>query len=148
MTSDDRLRLLALDEEDLAILSAHVQDAVLKVGDLQWGARDRRLVVPMNRFAWEAAAGRRRRDYQRRRSVLHFSRVDAIRSTGIDRAARDAVLELLAIRFEPSDPPSGEIFLDFAGGATIRLTVECIEAQLADLGPVWSTPRMPRHDAA
>ncbi|HEX9904538.1 MAG TPA: DUF2948 family protein [Propylenella sp.] len=145
----DGLRLIALDAEDLAVLSAYVQDAVLKVRDINWMPAERRLVMAMNRFAWEAALGRsRRRDYQRRRSALRFDRVAAVSSTGIDRAAGDAVLELLAVRFEPRRSPSGDVMLDFAGGAALRLSVECLEAQLTDLGPVWSTPHAPRHIVA
>ena len=146
MTVDDRLRLIALDGEDLAVLSAHVQDAVLKVGDMNWMPRERRFVLPMNRFAWEQESKTRRRDHQRRRAALHFARVEGIRSAGFDRNAGDQVLELLAVRFEPTDAPSGDVLLEFAGGATVSLRVECLEAQLTDLGPAWSTPVAPRHD--
>jgi hypothetical protein len=146
MTDDDLLRLIALDAEDLAILSAHLQDAILKVGDISWMPREKRVVIGMNRFAWEKARrGSRKGDYQRRRAALHFARVEAVQSTGIDREAKEAVLELLAMRFEPRDPPAGDVLLDFAGGATIRLAVECLEAQLADLGPAWSALHAPRH---
>lgn len=147
MPDDDRLRLIALDAEDLAVLSAHVQDAVLKVGEMAWLKPEKRFVIAMNRFAWETAAGgaRRRRDYQRHRAALHFERVEAVAQSGIQQEAKEAVLELLAIRFEPRDGPSGDVLIDFAGGATLRLSVECLEAQLADLGPAWSTPHAPRH---
>ncbi|HWT30056.1 MAG TPA: DUF2948 family protein [Propylenella sp.] len=150
MTDDDRLRLIALDSEDLAVLSAHVQDAVLKVGEMSWLAEEKRFVLAMNRFAWEHAVkgSRRRRDYQRRRAALHFERVEAVKFSGFDRDAREKVVELLAIRFEPRESPSGDVLLDFAGGAGIRLSVECLEAQLTDLGPAWSTPLLPRHAVA
>ncbi len=147
MTDDDRLRLIALDTEDLAILSAHVQDAVLKVGDMRWIPQEKRFVLAMNRFVWESAAKGSwfKGDYQRRRSALHFERVEAVKASGIDRDAKDSVLELLAVRFEPGESPSGDVLLDFAGGGSLRLTVECLEAQLADLGPAWSTGHAPRH---
>lgn len=146
MTDDNRLRLIALDEEDLAVLSAHAQDSVLKVSDMMWLRAEKRFVVAMNRFAWEATASAgRKREHQRRRSALHFERVEAVAQSGVDKDAKDAVLELLAIRFEPRDGPAGDILIDFAGDASIRLTVECVEAQLADLGPAWSTPHAPRH---
>ncbi len=144
MTDKDRLRLIALDAEDLAIVSAHVQDAVLKAQDINWMAKENRFVIAMNRFAWEEERGRRR-EHQRRRSALYFARVNNVKSTGIDRKAGGEVLSLLAVRFETGDAPSGEIVLDFAGGATIRLAVECVEAQLNDLGPAWSTQHAPRH---
>jgi hypothetical protein len=146
MTGDESLRLIALDADDLAIVSAYVQDAVLKVGEMIWLPREKRFVVTMKRFAWEAVmGGRRKRQYQRRLATLHFERVEWVRSIGIDPSARESVLELLAVRFEARDSPSGEVLLDFAGGGAVRLSVECLEAQLTDLGPAWSTPHAPRH---
>ena len=149
MPDDSLLRLIALDADDLAILSAHVQDAVLKVKDINWLPRERHFVLAINRFAWEAAAAgsRRKRGYQRRRSALHFARVGKVQSLGIDREAGETALELLAVRFEPVDPPSGDVVLTFAGAATIRLGVEVLEVELTDLGAVWSTPVAPRHPA-
>jgi len=146
MPDADLLRLIALDTEDLAIVSAHVQDAVLRVSDINWLAREKHFVLGMNRFVWETASGGlwRKRDYQRRRAALHFARVSKVQSIGIDRHS-DTVLELLAIRFEPTDPPSGDVVLDFAGGAAIRLSVEVLEIELTDLGPAWSTPVAPHH---
>jgi hypothetical protein len=149
MPGDDPLRLVALDAEDLAVLSAHVQDAVVKVGEMTWLAAEKRFVLMMNRFAWEAGARRARlkREYQRRRCCLHFDRIEAVRSAGIDRSAEESLLKLLAIRFEPREAPSGIVLIDFAGGATIHLSAECVEAQLADLGSAWTTPHVPRHAA-
>ena len=150
MTAADRLRLLALDAEDLAVVSAHAQDAVLRVGDLLWLPSEKRFVVSMNRFAWEAPPERRffSRRYERRRAVLHFDRVLSAASSGVETARPDAVLALLAVTFEAGDAPSGHVLLTFAGGATIRLAVECIEASLADLGPAWATAHAPRHRGA
>lgn len=73
----DRLKLIALDNEDLAIISAHCQDAVMKSGDLQYFVGEKRFSMAMNRFVWEEAS--RKSDYQRRRSVLHFERVEHVR---------------------------------------------------------------------
>jgi hypothetical protein len=147
MTAADRLRLLALDADDLAVVSAHVQDAVLRVDGLLWLPPEKRFVVSMNRFAWEIPPQRRlfARRYERRRAVLYFDRVLAVASSGVETARADAVLALLAVTFEPGDAPSGHIVLAFAGGATIRLSVECIEASLSDLGPAWATAHAPRH---
>ena len=147
MPDDELLRLVALDAEDLAVLSAHVQDAVLRVKDINWLPRDKHFVLALNRFVWEGALGAswRKREFQRRRAALHLARVEKVQSVGIDRSAEGAVLELLAIRFEPTNSPSGVVVLDFAGGATIRLSVEVVEVELTDLGPAWSTPLAPRH---
>lgn len=140
------LKLVALDEEDLAIISAHVQDSLSKVSDLDFRATENRFLIAMNRFAWETGKPRFRHKYQRRRSVLHFERVYRVEIAGIERNKGEEVLSLLAIQFVPSDPPGGQIRLVFAGGATIRLTVECIEARLSDLGPAWETGAKPVHE--
>jgi len=140
------LRLLALDEQDLGIVSAHVQDGVLKVGDIEWLPGEKRLILPMNRFVWEKKRGWFAIEHERRRAVLSFDRVLSVTSAAIDRTQADDVLSLLAIRFLPSDAPAGTIELDFAAGATMRLGVECIEARLADIGGAWRAGSMPRHD--
>ena len=139
------LKLVALDEKDLEIVSAHTQDAVMKVGDLAFLPEAKRFVAPMNRFAWEAAKGFFRRRDERRNSVLHFDRVLGAKLAGIDRSKPDEVLSLLAVRFEASDVPAGAIQLIFSGGGTIRLDVECIEARLADLGAAWQAGSRPIH---
>ncbi|WP_185984836.1 DUF2948 family protein [Aureimonas mangrovi] len=146
------LRLLAIDEEDLAIVSAHCQDAVVRTAEISFLPAEGRFVLVMNRFAWEEAGkGRRfaftrRRDYERRRAVLHFDRVRAVRQTGVLIGDPDQVLALLALRFAEDEAPSGTVELVFAGGSAIRLDVECIEAQLTDLGAAWSTQNRPDHD--
>ncbi len=143
----DRLRLIALDSEDLAVISAHLQDAVLKVGDMKWLKREGRFVLGLNRFAWETSGeGKRKRHFERRRSVLHFDRVQQVAAQNIHQERPDAVLDLLAIRFEETVTPAGEVSLIFAGGGEVKLTVECIEAQLSDLGPAWGTENRPTHD--
>lgn len=134
------LRLAALDAEDLAVVSAHMQDAVLRVGDMVWRRRAGQFALVANRFAWDEQTRR-----QRRRTGLHFDRVREVRSQGIRRDDPDAVLSLLAIGFDETDPPAGEVILTFSGGGTIRLSVECLEAQMKDLGAAWDTPHAPSH---
>lgn len=141
----DGLKLVALDETDLQIVSAHVQDAVAKVGDLDYMPAARRFVLPINRFAWEKASGVLRQHNERRSSVLAFDRVGSVRTSGILRDRPDEVLSLLAVRFLPALPPSGDIELVFSGDAGIRLSVECIEVRLADLGGAWEAASRPAH---
>ena len=148
MPDADYLKLAALDDEDLAVLSAYVQDAVLKVGEMKYLAKERRFVVSMNRFGWEKADDGPRRTYERRRAALTFDRVRGVKTSQIDRDRPDAVLELLAISFETADSPAGYVTLIFAGGGAVRIEVECIEARLADLGPAWATAMCPHHDLA
>jgi hypothetical protein len=145
MSQPDCLKLLALDDEDLSVLSAHVQDAVMKVGDMEYLPREGRFALVVNRFIWEKCDGRRA-DFERRRTALVFDRVKAARTSRLRRDRPDAVLELLAISFEPGEAPGGSLTLIFAGGAAVRLEVECIEARLADLGAAWATTAMPEHD--
>lgn len=140
------LKLCAVDDEDLAVLSAHVQDAVLKVGDMVYLPHEGRFALAMNRFIWEKASDGKRRAYERRRSALSFDRVRSVRSTRIDRGHPDAVLELLAVSFETTDTPAGKVTLVFAGGGAVQLDVEVIEARLADLGTAWATSAKPQHD--
>ena len=145
------LKLFALDAEDLEIVSAHVQDAVGRVGDMAFLPAQKRFALILNRFDWTSAGegSGSGAAYERRRAALHFERVTAAKTKDLPRHDADSVVNLLAVRFEPAaDPdraPAGTIELDFSGDATIRLDVECIEAQLSDLGPAWATSNRPEH---
>lgn len=134
------LKLTALDAEDLAVISAQMQDAVLRVGDIAYTPKKKLFALVANRFAWDEA-----RTQQRRRTGLHFGRVTAVKTLRIRQPEPDVILSLLSIGFVETDAPSGEIVLTFSGGATIRLAVECIEASLKDLGPAWETQHRPSH---
>ncbi|ASY67671.1 hypothetical protein SF83666_c02260 [Sinorhizobium fredii CCBAU 83666] len=141
----DALKLLALDEEDLGVISAHVQDAVFKVAGIHYDARRRQFSLVINRFVWETAEGKRK-NFERRRALLSFKCVTAVRSLGFDRADMEAVLDLLAVQFlVKGEGPEGTVELVLAGDALIALDVECIEAQLADTGGAWETAFRPRH---
>ena len=134
------LKLTALDAEDLGIISAHMQDAVVKLGAVSHLERGKQFALIANRFAWMAE------NPERRRTGLRFARVLGVKSSRIRQGDSEAILSLLAIAFEPGDPPSGAIVLTFSGGGAIRLEVECIEAELRDLGPAWAAARQPEHD--
>ena len=142
----DQLKLAALDQEDLQVLSAHLQDAVLIVADIRYLPKEKKAVFVMNRFVWDKEADKRSKQHERRRSALAFAQVKAMRAQNINQMAKGAVLELLAVTFEPGEEPSGTIHLAFAGGGSLALDVECIEAQLSDLGAAWSTSNLPHHD--
>jgi hypothetical protein len=142
----ERLKLAALDAEDLEVLSAHLQDAVLTVGDIRYMPKANKAVFAVNRFVWDKPADKRSGAHERRRAALAVSRVRSMKASNIRQDAKSAVLELLAVRFEEDAAPAGRIRLDFAGGGTLLLEVECIEVQLADLGAAWSTQNLPQHD--
>lgn len=141
------LKLIALDDEDLKILSAHLQDAVLHVGDMTFIPRERRFAAIANRFNWLEAesAAANGNAYERRQCAIRFERVRHAQLKNICLDRGSDVLELLTIIFEPSHQPSGHVTLLFAGGGAIRLYVDCIEAELRDLGPAWKTSNRPSH---
>jgi hypothetical protein len=139
------LKLIALDPEDLQVLSCHLQDAVIRVGDMAYLKAEMRFAAIANRFDWERAARDDSGAYQRRRAGLRFERVKAARIQGFDLNSKDTALELLALTFETAEDPSGAITLHFAGGGAVRLEVECIEAELRDLGAAWRASSKPVH---
>ncbi len=138
------LKLIAHDQDDIAVVSAHLQDAVVKVSDILWRPAEKRLVIALNRFDWEAC-GEVSPCYQRRRTALRFERVLSFRCRNVSPTAKDAVLNLLAVEFAETDAPAGTITLVFSGGAALRLDVECLECELADLGPTWTAAARPAH---
>jgi hypothetical protein len=141
----DLLKLVALDPEDLAIISTHLQDAVLRVGDIVFLPKERRFAIEVRRFDWEAGFDQ---PPQRRLTCMHFEQVKAVRVRGIDQTRKDAVLNLLAISFDETDAPSGTATLIFAEGGAIQIDVECVELQMKDVGPVWAADGRPIHDEA
>jgi hypothetical protein len=137
--------LAAVDAEDLEIISAHLQDAVARVKDLVWLPKARRFAALFNRFKWEDAE--RKGESLRVRAGLSFEHVLAAKSHNIRYGDPDAVLSLLAIRFDAAGPedPGGIVELVFSGGGAIRLEVECIEATLSDVSGEWAARGTPAH---
>jgi len=140
----DLLKLVAMDTDDIEVMSAHVQDSVVRVGDILWRPAEKRAIVVLNRFDWESAESSEP-PYRRRRAALRFERVNAFKARNVPCSDKDAVLNLLAVEFVPTDAPAGSVVLTFSGGSALRLDVECLEAELADLGPVWATACCPAH---
>lgn len=141
----DKLKLIALDEEDLAVVSSHLQDAVLRVGDMAYLPSKMRFAAVLNRFDWEKAVGESDGGFERRRAALRFDRVLKAKLKHLKPRSQDRVLSLLAVSFEPAKPPGGYVRLTFSGDASILLEVECIEAELQDLGPAWQARSKPKH---
>jgi len=137
------LRLLAQEADDLVVLSAALQDAVCKVGDIRYEAAARRLTLALNRFRWERGA----RTRERVRTALQFGGVLEVKARRLRRDAPDGVLSLLAVEFEPAGDgdPGGTVSLRFSGDGDLRLRVEALDVVLADVSGPWPATGVPRH---
>ena len=127
-----QLKLIALDADDLAVISTHVQDARVQTADIIWKQSDKRLVVGMNRLDWEQTLSGETAP-SRLVAVLRFDRVLSCKSRNIDLGAPETVLELVGIEFHPGEAPGGSAVLMFSQGGALRLDVECLECELTDL---------------
>ena len=137
------LKLFARAAEDMDIISAHMQDAVLQTGDMAFLDDQRRVVLVMNRFCWELPESKSLRV----RSALQIGSIVNAQRRNIRADQPDGVLSLLALRFEALDAPAGTVSIIFSGGGEIRLAVETCEAILEDITEPWTTTRRPAHDA-
>ena len=131
------LRLLAEDAVDLQIISAALQDAIMRPVDIRWEKEARRLTIVLSRFCWECGG-------TRVMAAMQFGDVEAVKSRRLPRAP-EAALELLALDFEPTEAPGGRVILMFAGGGDLRIDVECLDAVLTDLSDRWPARMAPTH---
>lgn len=133
------LNLVAMDGEDLQILSSLVQDAVFPITEMRWHARDKQLALLINRFRWEDTA-RERHGAERVRTLLVIENVLGIASQGIDRNERDMILQVLSVDFEPDQDIDGHVTLTLAGDGAIRARVEALEVRLRDVTRPYKAP--------
>jgi hypothetical protein len=139
------LKLMAEDAEDLDIIGAAVQDALLRMGEISFDPKARRFTAMLNRFRWETADGKG--PYERVRAALSFEGVLGVKSRRVRPDLSDAVASILSIGFIPDEePPGGIVRLVLAGGGEIAIDVECLDAVLVDMGEAWRTPRKPDHE--
>ncbi len=145
MADTPAIKIAALDEEDLAVISAHLQDAVFAVGDLRWMKKTGKLSFVANRyvhFGSKAGTG------ERRLCGVQISRVRRVSARNITMTDKSAIVSLLAMTFIADDEaPEGTVELSFAGGGAVRAEVECIEIAMADLSEAWPARARPDHDA-
>lgn len=150
--AEQPLHLMALSAEDLQVISALSQDAVLPVTEMRWDRKGRRFAVLLNRFRWETrdTAERKGSPYERVQSVLTVEDVLKVSSQGIDRGEADLVLSLLSIAFEPGADGVGRVVLTLAGDGAIAVEVECLEVTLNDVTRPYEAPsaKVPRHPDA
>jgi len=138
------MKFVALDRDDLEVVSTHLQDALVKVSDIIWRPQEKRLVVSLSRFDWVSSQAEKP-ELRRCQSALRFDRVNSCKCRCVNPAGKDDVLNLLAVEFTETDPPAGAVTLMFSGGGALRLEVECLEAELTDLGPAWPATERPLH---
>lgn len=145
MADTPAIKIAALDEEDLAVISAHLQDAVFPVGDLRWIRKAGKLSIVANRYVH---FGNKTGTGERRLCGVQISRVRRVSARNIIMKDETAIVSLLAMTFIPGDEaPEGTIELSFAGGGAVRVEVECIEVAMADLSEAWPARARPDHDA-
>jgi hypothetical protein len=142
----NQLKLIALDEEDLTVMSATMQDAIFKIEGLEFDKNSGQFLIAANRFVWEGKGAERSHNHERRRVNVAFKRVRNVKTRGINLKDNAIVLSLLAIQFRKNgEGPEGEIELVLAADAGILLDVECIEVQLTDTGAAWEAKSKPHH---
>jgi len=136
-TPAEPLRLLAEDADDLHIISAALQDAIMRPVDIVWEPAARRVTLKLSRFCWECGG-------TRVMAAMQFGDVTAVKSRRLPRLPESA-LELLAMEFVPDEAPGGRVILMFAGGGDLRIDVECLDAVLTDLSERWPARLAPAH---
>jgi hypothetical protein len=150
MGQDDRsgcehLRLLALDSDDLQIVSAALQDAIAHVGDIRFEPHARRLTILFNRYRWEAG-GCETNCGERVCSAFQLGDVSRVQQRGMTSEDPGALVSCLAVDFEPGqEAPGGAVLFRFCHGGDLRVEVDCIDAILADVSDPWPAHRAPDH---
>ena len=139
--------LIAFDADDLAVIAANLQDALVRVADMAYLPRSKQFAMVASRFDWLKAATDRggRPSCERCRTGLHFGRVLKVSCLGFCHRDETLVLNLLDIGFRETRPPSGFVEFIFSAGRALRLEVECIEAEIRDLGIRWKAKSAPCH---
>lgn len=140
------LKFVALDPDDLEVVATHLQDAEVKVADVHWRPQEKRLVLGLDRFDWQAWNASTP-EMRRRRAALRFERVLSCKCKQVAPDGKDKVLNLLTIEFDVANTPAGVVTLVFSGGAALRLEVECLEVELVDLGPARVAETRPGNPA-
>ena len=154
MTS--RLKLRAEDRDDLKVIAACLQDALIPLSDIHYIDGERRLVMVANRFRWEncpdlpeAPSGQTDGvdcgNYERVNCGILFDNITAVRRRGLDQRDRGRILELLTMDIETGDHGRTAVVMVFAGGAAIRLEGENIKCRISDIGEPWPTQFRPNH---
>ena len=139
------LKLIARTEEDLRVVSAHLQDSIASVADIANLKKNKIFLMQLNRFMWEDVEKGVFRKNKRIRTVLKFENVMNVLSRNINQLKKDKFLDFLAIETNITPDKNYEMKIIFAGDATIRVISEVIEVTLDDQGEAWDTKNKPKH---
>ena len=144
--SKENLKLNATSEEDLKVISAHLQDSITQVKNIAHLKKNRIFLIQLNRFMWEDVEKGVFRRNKRVISVLKFENVINVYSKNLNQKNEDRFLDFLAIESKFLSDKNYEIKLNFAGDILIKMNVEVIESFLEDLGEPWETKSKPKHN--
>lgn len=140
VVTDKPLKLRAEDAEDLAILSAALQDAAVPIADMRYFPEERRFMMAVSRYRWETDRGAAAAGGERITTAVIFDHVRRVRRRGIEQKDGERILALLAV-----ETGEGVVDLVFSGGAAIRLEIESLSCRLDDFGQAWPTIFRPAH---
>ena len=139
------LKLIARTEEDLRVVSAHLQDAIVNVNDIANLKKNKILLLQLNRFMWEDVEKGVFRKNKRIRTVLKFENVIKVYSKNIYQDKKDKFLDFLTIETNKMTDNNYEMKILFAGGSIVKIISEIIEVTLDDQGDAWVTKNKPKH---
>ena len=140
-----KLKLLAKTEEDLKVVSAHLQDSIANISDIANLTKNRMFLLQLNRFMWEDVERGVLRKNKRIRTILKFEHVLKVNSKNISQAKKDIFLDFLTIETNIMPDNNYEMKIVFAGDSIIKIVSEVIEVTLDDQGEAWNTKNIPRH---
>ena len=139
------LKLIAKTEEDLRVLSAHLQDSIASVSDVANLKKNKIFLMQLNRFMWEDVEKGVFRKNNRIRTILKFESVLDVLAKNIDQQKKNKFLDFLAIETNITPDNNYEMKIIFAGDSIIRIIAEAIEVTLDDQGEAWNTKNKPNH---
>ena len=141
------LKLIGKTEEDLRVISAHLQDSIVSTKDIANLKKNKIFLMQLNRFMWEDVEKGVFRKNKRIRTILKFENVLNVLSKNIDQLKKDKFLDFLAIETNITPDNNYEMKIIFAGDSMIRVISEVIEVTLDDQGEAWDTKNKPKHKA-
>ena len=139
------LKFIAKTEDDLKVVSAHLQDAIANLSDIANLEKNKIFLMQLNRFMWEDIENGVFRKNKRIRTILKFENVIKVNSKNINQTKKDKFLDFLTIETSKMPDNNYEMRIVFAGDTIIRILAEVIEVTLDDQGDAWNTKNMPKH---